>query len=696
MLQPTSVDDLLVPPRFFGIPFRDAQAAARVDDGPPTEELDAVAALRRTRVMIVNGDEQSGVSDALLWLQDRICDEDGGVVPINVAFPPRPRRDSLSREVDRRATEVLGHVGTSPLVIAFDDATSRAIERHNLVGYVQQHPGNTYLIGCHGEEWREISAGFESASVEVAHAFLGPFGRKQLRGLIARYTGGNDRQLMSKAGQLIRMGGLPRTPFIMATLIAVLLRQSDVVRINESGLLDAHADFLLRMEPGGLIDDQLMDPTLREGVLAWLAERLVREGKDRLPRTDVESALGDQFGRLGWGRASSPGTVLTALVARRILLADSFGIGFRHRGVRDLFAAKRMRSTETFREWVLADPLKNASIIGHAAGLPRDDRELLGQVGELVRRIFQDRASGIDAAMFDQVRDKPGWSEDLPSIDNLQRLLDAADYVEQLPEDEFDEALDEIDDQHEADQEDDRMPTPLEELFTATGLLSYVLRSSELVEDVELKLEMYKLALDCWSRAGFAWVFVEDRTHSLRDLLEQEGPEVFDEAVVDRIARLTEMIVIFILNVTASSSLGTVHLELVMRRALDEEALMADASNALLATYIYADLRFEGWVARVAELWKRHGDHPVVAKMIEVMLVTSYRLDTKLSRPTVKEIEDFLVEMYGETMGASLNQRELAAKKSDLRQQLQFKRIAIAPTAGEGRFDALDTDRGEG
>jgi len=112
--QVRTLNDLLVPPRFFPLPYQEALAAKRLDQ-KPVAALDPEHAVRATRVAIVTGDQQSGVSNALLWLQAQAFETDAGHVPVFVRFMPRFRSDRFDRAIRDAAQRIMAlDSGASP------------------------------------------------------------------------------------------------------------------------------------------------------------------------------------------------------------------------------------------------------------------------------------------------------------------------------------------------------------------------------------------------------------------------------------------------------------------------------------------------------------------------------------------------------------------------------------------------------
>lgn len=623
-LEARDLGDLLVAPRLLEVPY---EMAVAMDERRPVAFVDPLDVLDAGRCLVLNGDTESGVTTSLLWLLKKRYDVDDDRLPAYVRFDDiGPGRDPTTTAI-RESLSRFGHAfgRTDPLpavVVAVDDVHLGDAKRlDRLLRHIAAHPENLYVLGCHGDA-KPLLDGVAAAGVEARPAFLGPFGRRELRSLIDRIGTTRHPGLADEILGLLLKENLPRTPFMMAVFVTVLSADGTVGdRVSEATALERYVKLILDRPHPSDSTVHRFDARIYEHILGSLARRLVEQGRDHLSRLDTERFLGDYFAGLGW--EGSPGQVVDALVLRRILVDTAGQVGFRHPALHDLFAAKHMLEDDGFAKLVLEDPFEHEAVVRYAAALKRSDAGLLLTVGDAARRVLAQVRDVIDIHTFERMGEQlHGWSEGLP-------LDDLAVLVRPLDEEDLDRRLDRAWDRIEASEakepagptsategESGDGPADVHEAFPlfmpAVDLLSEVLRHSELVDDVGLKQRLLVEALEGWAHLGVAYAAYEDKTGSARELFEY----YFDDIGPREHDRILRIFVVAVVAGWAAGSLGSSKVVGMLRNALDDEAFRERTANALFATLLYCDLRGPGWLDRLEDLYREHGRHPVVAEYV--------------------------------------------------------------------------------
>jgi predicted MPP superfamily phosphohydrolase len=701
----SSVTDLLVEPRFYGAPFRELATAAKMRPGMKgtgggIPRGDGNAALAGAQALIVTGEPQSGVSDALVWLLSQRYERDASRQPAYVRYRPlvggRPVEKLLSEGVRRFGYPLAYEAPLPPMVAAMDDvevANPKHLKR--LATFVKQSPESQFILGCHGETHRALAEALREQSIEVEILFLGPFGRGELRQLIQRIVGDADDALTHKILDVAFGEGLPRTPFVMAALVLVLADDPEVQTLNESTILDSYTRLLLGLTdmvpPSGPLDVRG-----REHLLGSLARHMRAVGEVTLQPGEIEAFILEYFDVKGWGKGMSAGKVLQDLIARWMLVEDGEGVRFRHRVLMDLFVAKQMLDDPEFAQGLLTDPIGNYDPVRHAAALKRSDAELLRRVGDAATAVIQEITKRVSIDLFDQIQDPHALSAD-PDVDALARQLEL--YPTWRENEEIrDQAYEDLE-VHSAgdggdmgDQEADSRLRATLDFLPAVSLLSEVLASSELVDDVEMKTELLKQAVHGWSVAIVIMTVREDQTSWLHDLFQDTMPE----EALGLLDWLVGVTVTFAVSATAAGLLGRSQLDGAISNALEDEAFLTATAPALITTLIGARYRRPGWVDDLRRLQEDHGgQHPYVRELIRAVAIGSYHMES-ISDQDAAALEDFIAGIAVKASPGQPSVQERARIRSRAIQELQDNKRRVLKDMHQLVETTIDPDPDQG
>jgi predicted MPP superfamily phosphohydrolase len=692
------IDDLLVEPRFWPVPYEEIRVVASEEDGPRPARADPLHAVAEGSTVLVCGEPESGVSSALIWLVARSFESVGSHLPIVVQYPRRFH----ARRFDQALRDAVIQIGgphdpredLPPLLVAVDDVTTRhARSLDAFAQFVAAHPDHQFVLGFHGDEEQIVVDAFSRVGVELSRAFLGPFGRKELRQLSKRIVGHDSTEIVEQVSAALFGQQLPRTPFVMTALTAVLASKADASSLNESGLLDSYVGLLLGTDD--IADDEAtgLDFRRREHLLGFVASLLSVAPSDRLPRLEAEEHLAARFRAMGWGTTLSAGRALDDLIRRRVLIEDGAGVGFRHPALLGLFLGKWMGEDHEFARRVLADPLVHEDAVRHAAGLRRNDATLLKAVGDAARGVMDAVASDVRVEMFDAISDRRGWSNEPGSIEELKRVLSARDADrERESQEERDQRLDDFFEGVDDDSDDGAVPPVLVELSPAVALLSGVLRNSELIDDLELKRTHLEQALHGWSLLAVVLAVREDQTEGLRKRLEEallDDDGHGDADARESIERIAEALTTYLMVMAVQGTLSTPQLLGVLNDVVNDDEFMTPAAHALLATMAYVRLQGTGWVERLEALYRQHGDNPIIAQIVRSTALRAYQADTT-RRSDAASLESLLATAY--TEGAAGGKRGRDAARSNAITELRRSRTRSQWRSVGPGFDDLDEE----
>lgn len=670
------VSNLVVEPRLWPVPHQEAFDRS-VDRDRRPDPVDALERLAGKRALILSGPHMSGVTTSLLWLLDRHFLAAGTHIPAYVRADPRFSLRRINRAIATAEAHVNSGNGEPPrILLAVDDVEapdSKALAR--LIKLLRDNENVTVILGCHGEVHETLARTLDKHDFAFDRVYLGRFGRRETRELVARIAGAEGSDLVQKVLDVVQRQGLPRNPLNLAALVSVINREPDLTSINESGLLSSYVQVLLdnpvAVDPEGLS----MDFRRRQVLLQLIARHVIETERTRIQRGEIEQLVLDFFKSIGWTR-SSAGQTVDSLIGRRILAEDERGVGFRYPALLHLFAAGAATEDEEFAEEILGNVMTYAPVVYHMAGLKRNDKELLEHVAGVASAIRAEVASAVEIEQFDLIEDRDGWSK-IKSLKDARRLLRPP--PEPPSEEELDDWYDDLAEDPGEDVELEPFRSPpsegaLARLMPAYSLVGSVLQSSELVPDVDFRAEILKEVIGGWSVMTVLMAIEEDMTREFEKALEPIFEDVEDEekraSAVEHIARL---FVIFFMSIFLYAETGSVHQEEALKRVLDDAEFVSRSANDLFASLLYAMLGFSGWPQRLSATYKRHSQRPMVPPLLRNFCRREYHANS-LSGDDAKALEQLVIDLY---MPADppTEKVALAALRTDLRNRLRKSRV---------------------
>jgi predicted phosphodiesterase len=607
--EPRSVKDVLVAPRFLSAPYREAQTMATLADGIDKAEVDAVAAVADTEVVLVSGDQQGGVTSALLWLLSGAYECDPSKMP---AYTPlRESRLGTSRE-EETLTKAAGRFGhrkadsKSPdVLLAVDDVDPSETKRlARLLDFIKKNPRHRYLLGCGQEVAEQIEQALRGAGIEHAKGFLAPFGRTELRQLAVK-TAGADADV-ERIYNVMREQNLPQTPFTMVALISVMNAGRVVASdLNESDLLEAFVNLLLGGSELADSENLGMDFKKRVTMLGQLARAMSQELGSSLTVAAAERLLLDYFDERDL--ALSATQVLNSLISRQVLISDGERVAFRSRALLSLFLGYWMLESEENKAALLADCAGHGEAIALAAGIAKDDVAILVAVREHARAVIEPLGEKISRSQIDSLL------EDFESIEPWDGDKQLDSMLSSLPAQkssrERDEEIDRIAavlDKESVDISSDAVMTSIRVLDGATTLLSKVLRNSELVHR-DLKRECLELAVDGWILL-IGLTIAEDvhEDSSLREVIAEALVEhVETDEEMELVTRFLLLLLVLVVGSIAQARLGSRHLVKSLDACLENPEFAASPTASSIAVWTEGSLDFNAWPKRLSELLER-------------------------------------------------------------------------------------------
>ncbi|WP_170023577.1 SIR2 family NAD-dependent protein deacylase [Isoptericola jiangsuensis] len=466
------------------------------------------------RFTVIAGDAQYGLTTALNWL---LLDTSRrfGLTPIIVDASFANNRDfSVQRRIAKEAKSVGYDVkknGFKGLAIAVDNINPEHSAFSKIVAGLATIDAGRMFLGCRTGSEHQLLSAFNSRELVVR--YVGPLGSKD----IIRYAKAAAPEAWEPVAKAVmdavRNERLPRNPFTIAQLVAIMVRGGSVSSIGSTTrLLEKYLDILLgRFESA----DEARSDHLEE-CLIRLSRELFQANTAGMAEVEAASLIDACLQDID--SDISPIDAVVELLDRRLLVRNESGVVFAQTSYLWFFAAKSAEIDSTVRERVLERPLYYGGILCHYAGLVRRDseplrvcKEILGPstlVPEINPILIARSSSATVGSTSARHRDDPNRAggEDGAEAD-LFDIFDTSE-VEPFP------------------SIDERSMTEEDLLARGVEVASIVLRNSTLVSDLTLKRELLRAIM-----VGCSQLSVKlHQSDGFRELLGRALEEVLGDA----------------------------------------------------------------------------------------------------------------------------------------------------------------------
>lgn len=676
----TSVEDVLIEPRFLEVPLEEAEAEATLTGRGSARETDPLGgegeAAADPAVILVAGPSQAGVSSALLWLlakayrRDvsrmpafmRARDSGLGTTKAAATLAKSSTRFGYRRSAARDPDLYLG-------IDDFDQATPR--KQDLIIEFMRTTPRHRYIVGC-DEDWVDgAAARLEDSGIHCRRVFLAPFDSRRVHQLgSAMNSAPSD---VERIDEMMSKQQLSRNPLTTIALLTVLAGQRDTEpELSEHALLEAYVNFLL--DSGQRTEAERLEMSFRQRahLLGELAHALYDRHDRSMSNIEAEDFLVEYFTRKGLRHSAS--RVLQMLIAGSILRLRNEQVSFRHPTMLNLFMGHWMLGDPARRRELLADCGGNAEVIRHAASLQRDDEEILAaagaHVGEAIAASEPFMTRGRVDEMLEQIGPTGCWKAE--KLGRALALLPPRRMVAEI------------------DAQGDRIPDVLSRQCTvlarpwfevarrlneAVSLLSDVLKSSELVDNVELKRETVETAISGWL-VLIGLLIAEDASgEPFRGPIDEFVAARLDDR--ERLGREPERIprsiavgaVLFMVTIPLQGRLGCRSLSTTIESCLADDSFTASPAARCLATWLHASIGTAGWPRRLEKLL---GTLPADSLLRDATLTTAAHLyRSSPGEPEVRELEPILIESIVPAAERGL----LVARKREQQGQQMARRL---------------------
>lgn len=693
-----SFHDVVLPPVLLPVPHADFIKAQQdsSEGGQDVKRTDPVEDARTSKVLLLVGEEGSGLSTASKWLALEAATHLGGVIPFAVSFRqvgngPRP----LHRLIKSTARSH-GWITTTeePLpahVLILDDYSPyvKKISDRAISDFADSE-AELRIITCALGAEDDVAEKLQDLDVDFSIRYLGKLNRRDIEKYARAASPLGYSIITARVVDILTAESLARTPYTVGLLISVLMRGTTLTaNASQTTVLDDYVGALLgRGDPHE--DARLgLDQNSREALLSAFAKHFVLSNTGGVPEPDAVQAFQEALTRLSW--SESPTEVLQSLIDRRVLRRTSGKIVFARSSFLHLFAAKRGIQDSDFRDHLLTDPLYYTQIIRDYAALNRHDAPLVDSLNRLlVEGEWEGDAGGVFSEL--DVLEGPRTIE--------ERSIDDALPPREAPGTDLDffEMTSDGDTTPFPTTQHEQLP-PGVRLMRVLELVSAVLRDSDQIEDGVKKQAVLRNVLEHWGHL----MNTLEQDPDFKRFVQELGERLYDRTVnreahdaaskgedPERTEVLNELSRLF----PAAIALGGLTEHLASRRLLRPLNEVAEAAKSderleitVAAAFMLYSVKEAGWPKALRALLENRRNIWVVRNFLLPLLMNDYALEN-VSEDDEEDLRNLCAEIVVNAYRYE-HDGQRRAHREQIRQSLKRARL---DQSQPGAQDDSDTE----
>lgn len=645
--------DLTVPPVLLPVPHEQFASMQDLDDDLKPRRLDVEASYRDSKLLILAGEELSGLSTALRWVVAKASFMRPGVAPVFIdsrnctqgktPLDNQVRRESLlHRLIDHKKDVLPSHVLAVDNLMPRDSATYQ-----QMLGDLLDSSADFIVIGTKQGEEQRLAQDLQDHRLAVEIAYVGKLGRSEIQSLAQIVAPKRAETIADGVWDVLRREHLSRNPFTISLLISLFVQIGGAsTHSSETAVLDDYVSLLLGRNGPYLDARYSLNPQNRETVLAELAKEFVEQRKGALTQDDALRSIANYFTSVGW--KENPIEALESFRDMRVLRISSGLVQFQQSSYLHLFAAKAAIRDDAFLSKLFEDPVFYAPIVRHYAALVRNSERAVQRIEQLLNDWPAQAPAG---HIFGQV-------EKTAAPDELGRLFEGPVPPEGVEEDTDTRENTNVDETTEDDydysDDTDMVPFPLEDqsklsrsqrMIGVVDLASRVLRDSDQMPNLRLKGDVLKQVFRAWGAtldALEADAIFEEPARAIVDGVVAEG-NIKPEKTDDMVARIAMFIPSFVVFSGVSACLSSRKLLVTYDEVVQDAGFKLDEYGLSMAAMFAFDVQERGWAKYLPELVELHGDRWVVSEFIGMLATIAFK-QQELTPYDESDIKKFLRE----------------------------------------------------
>lgn len=675
------LNEITVAPVLLPLPHEQFAAARNNGGNARPEREDPHQVAKKGKIVIVAGEELSGVSTALRWLVSFAAQSRVRCAPLYIdarsctsnqyALNKQVRREALDRRLTNKRSDPLpSHV------LAVDNLRpSESAVYESILDDLRRSDAAAIYLGVRLGEEVAIAESLQNARLDVETVYVGKLGRIEVQALAEILVPDHPSRLVSDVLNVVRREHLPRTPFTVCLLLVLFSRGShSSLQNSETAVLDKYVQLLLGRNGSFLDPRWTLDPQNREVALAHLAKGMIRQRQGALKLGAAIDSIDDYFKSVDWPEEALE--TLQSFAAMRILRMHNGTVQFQQSSYLHLFAAKAAITDGGFLAELLADPLFFSPIIRHYAALVRESEVVSTRMLALIKDEWPIEAPKSRA--YQPVDERP-----MPAVP-VGETEDKPLPPPPAPPEE---------DDYDLGDDTDLVPFPLDDpstwsatqkLMGSLELASKVVRDSDTLANLELKSDLFISVLERWGFLLDQLVVEETFSETVDRMIDElTAIENWNEKEAAKQSDLfTLTLPAFVVFSSISSNLTSRKLSRAYDRAIDSERLGQSVFASSMAALFAFDVGAPGWAQSFARLLESHGPLWITADFLYILarLALMYQ---SLAPADVETLITFVKE-HGLRTIAFPNDKEKKAWLARAEQKLRKQRSLNSREQVEG------------
>jgi hypothetical protein len=654
-----STDEMMIVPVLLAVPHAQYVSERMSDSGSDSlSRLDPKDDLGSKDLILLAGEEHSGLSFAAKWFALNTAEEIPRLAPIHVEFTSFRQAKPLYQEVRRQARAAGLAAGKKdelpPLALVIDDFSPYSVPITNrVITDLANLDPEFCVITCKQGEEDDVKQKLTEAGFNVRLRYVGKLEEPDIALLAKAIAPLEYKRLTQAVMSLLKSEHLPRTPYTVSQLLFILIK-GGALSANSSSTLVLEEYVALLLGRGDAEDDSRfgLDYIQREAILERLAERLVTDDTVGLTDADAVTAIQMILDDLSW--PERPLDVLKNFLDRRVLARKGPFITFARGSFLHLFAAKQAQKSTPFRDRLLNRPLYYSSAITDYASLNRHDGVLLDKVEELLSPIEWGTSTGMFAELalvepnFDPI-EFPEAGEDgnsgVESENKAPLALSMADLSDEDPPP-FPVA-------------DESAIPEQQRRARLVNLASRIVRDADQAGDSSQKRTVLSLLLRGWGGAMSEMAVDPSFIAMLEGIIKEiHVPE--DDAFdieKDVIKELNKLIPVIVTFAGVAEALASRKLLVAMHQIIDSGELDNEPESAVVAVFFLIAVAEQDWPRRVRQVLASQPNTWVIRDFVLFLIFAEYLQATRADE------SDELLIVAAEILGRATRYKDDAEKR---------------------------------
>lgn len=492
-ISPQKITELFVLPDIYDIPFVD-------DQSQKYEIFDLDSLLMSSDNVVIFGKKESGKTILIDRLMiELVMNDKFDRLPVFIDYEEIKNRELISfvRQYFLIDNELAKSFLEDNKIILFIDNISFApediVKFKKISEFMSKYP-NIKVISTSELFVQHLIPDdfFGYGSLKFKPLFIQQFEGKQIRKLIENwFINKKDANFRSNLEKLIdnyHQLAIPRTPMSVSIFLWIIERQ-ELTAINYATMIENFVEGILEKFKGDEIFSETFDFKNKIKLLASIAKFVLFNGADgnSILKVDLQQFIYQYYEKRGMETLYDSNGILEYFIKKRLFVSASENrIKFKYPCFFEYLIAKQIEFDGEFADYILDEKryLNFVNELNYYSGMNRGNEKLLAEIYKRFKKEFSVFDDFIVMDKIDEFFDNPG---------SIMHDLDLLKVKKEKPTQEeidnyYDKQIKKLPVKEDIDKEVAEKKISLPKLLE---LMSYLLKNSEEVENLPLKIEIY-------------------------------------------------------------------------------------------------------------------------------------------------------------------------------------------------------------